>query len=361
LAQVCHAAGKWNEAKTRYEALNAESSDTYFNILLRECLLELGEYERARTLAEKIDAGLNRFDPADLSTMSSHAELVELNAACGQTETAATATLTLSQVIRKRIPSGHPRLADEIDVAANFVLLATDLSLVDEPNPAALAGLDKLLDEAEQICRKRLGDDHPWVPRTMLLKAKLAGARGDWLSAARLSGQAVDLLAARFSGDHTWLLEAKHVLARDNFRLDALAEAERLLREVLAVREKQLPPLHADVFETRLDLATTLLAQDNLTGAKALVQEMLAELAKTVPDGGRRAARAELVLGMCLTAEKQFDEAQRVLIKSQTALSQIYGDSHPRTRRAIEQRAKLYLAWDKPQQAAEMRRLLDRK
>jgi hypothetical protein len=150
-------------------------------------------------------------------------------------------------------------------------------------------------------------------------------------------------------------------LANANARAGALRQAEQLLGEVLAVRETQLPAMHVDIFETRMDLAGAWIGQGKLAAAKTLLQETLNAVAQKFPDCGRRRARVELALGTCLASEKQYAEADGLLIKSHTALSQIYGDEHPQTRRAIEQRAKLYEAWNKPEQAAQIRQLLERR
>lgn len=197
------------------------------------------------------------------------------------------------------------------------------------------------------------------MAQNALLKAKLLSARGDWPAAAKAADAAIIIFAASLPSEHPWLLAARHQRATILRELEEYAAAEREFREVLEERQQQFPNLHADILETRLDLARTLLRQGHLATAKAQLQEMLDQLAERLPNGGQRVARIEALLGVALAAEQEFESAERRLLSSHAAFRSMYGDSALQTREVTEAIRSLYQSWNKPDKGTEFQRLID--
>lgn len=63
-------------------------------------------------------------------------------------------------------------------------------------------------------------------------------------------------------------------------------------------------------------------------------------------------------LGECLTTQKRYGEAERLLISSYNDLKESQGAHTPRTVEALQRLALLYDVWKKPDQAAHYRTLL---
>jgi tetratricopeptide (TPR) repeat protein/tRNA A-37 threonylcarbamoyl transferase component Bud32 len=362
LAELHYTAGHWHEADRLYRQLipifgELGGADREFDLC--ECLVDEGEYSAAENERQKAIATVESVFAKGTAGTEDLPSFVLRFVAARQFETATVIHRKRIEARKKTRPPDHPTVGEELECLAR-TLLQSSLASAGEDHDAALAEAEQVLNEAEGIYQRSLGDDHPWIARNALLKSKVLGARGDWNGARDAAQRGLAIFAARFSPDHSWVLAARHQLAIALREAGASPEAERHLREVLAVRQEQLPQSHADMFETQLDLAKTIYSQRDIRAAKKLLQDMLDGLAKILPNGGRRVARAEALLGACLASEKDYAGAERLLARSQTALTRIYGQHHAETRRVIEDRAALYEAADKPDQAAELRRLLGR-
>ncbi len=362
IAQVCYEAGDWSRASSLIqEILSNPANDGFIDLklALRECLLDLGRYEDAKRYLQEVREALQPFAVGHPEKVDPLINSVRMLAAVDKYDLVPEATREVIRLDKKQLPANHPIVAQHREQLVAIMFKAWDSG--PQPDERQLEMAEGLLVEAEQMYRRSLGDDHAWIARNALLRARLAASRSDWSGAVQFGHASVAVLGARFAPEHAWMLQARHQLAVYQGRAGEMDKAIAQLREVLTARQKLLPPLHADILETGLALAQVLHRQGNDDEAQRLLQEMLNGLAKVAPADNRHAAHAEAILGACLAAQQRFELAEGVLARSQAAHGAIYGQDHPRTRAVVEEQAKLYKAWNKPQRAVELRRALDAK
>jgi serine/threonine-protein kinase len=132
---------------------------------------------------------------------------------------------------------------------------------------------------------------------------------------------------------------------------DDAPEAEKLYREALATAGESLGPDHPNRAIFLRNIAFALLTQGKVDEAEATIREALAIFRKKQPDSWRT-ADAESVLGSCLAAQRRFQEAEPLLVRSYTALKQDEGDGAKQASVARQRIIDLYTAWGRPDRAA---------
>ncbi|HKI02493.1 MAG TPA: serine/threonine-protein kinase [Thermoanaerobaculia bacterium] len=129
-------------------------------------------------------------------------------------------------------------------------------------------------------------------------------------------------------------------------------EAEKLYREALAIADQvDLPRDHTSRAIFLRNLAFALLSQGRMAEAEARVRDALAIFRKKQPDSWRL-ADAESVLGSCLAAQRRFQEAEPLLVKSYPLLKKDDGDGAKQAPVARKRIVDLYNAWGRPEKAA---------
>jgi serine/threonine protein kinase len=181
-----------------------------------------------------------------------------------------------------------------------------------------LADAIPLLEEALKQRRVRLGPDHPETLISMDNLAQLYGDAGRSSEALALYEEAVAGFKARLGADHPDTLLAMTNLARA-YLVGRPAQAEPLLREVLAIRERKAP---ADW----------------------------------------RTAAIRGLLGGSLLGQKKYAEAEPFLLRGYEGLKAHEAEVPPRSRKSLAETAarivQLYDAWGRKDQAAEWRNRL---
>ena len=131
------------------------------------------------------------------------------------------------------------------------------------------------------------------------------------------------------------------------------AEAEALYRGALTIADQvELPADHAYRATFLRHLAFALLSQGKVPEAEARARESVAIFRKKQPDSSKL-ADAESVLGSCLMAQRRFQEAEPLLVKSyQALLRQDEGDGAKQAPLALKRIVDLYNAWGRPEKAA---------
>jgi tetratricopeptide (TPR) repeat protein len=110
-------------------------------------------------------------------------------------------------------------------------------------------------------------------------------------------------------------------------------EAGELFDRALALRRKILGSHHPDVAETLAALGS-LRTETDPRSAEPLLRESLAIRRATYPGGHWEIFEATNLLGQCLHALGQTDEARALLQEGHAGLQRTLGDEHPITRQA---------------------------
>ena len=138
-------------------------------------------------------------------------------------------------------------------------------------------------------------------------------------------------------------LESKTNLARQLRHEDKFADAERLYREILERREKELGADHVDTLATVNDLAEVLLEQDKLAEAETFFRRALEGHEKVhTPD---HPATLNLVdkFAKVLHLQHKYTDAELVYLRAIKAFEDTLGPTDPTTLKAVNNLAEALL------------------
>jgi hypothetical protein len=136
------------------------------------------------------------------------------------------------------------------------------------------------------------------------------------------------------------------------------AEAARLVTELLADARKQLPKDSPELANVLAPIGLYLLQTHAFTEAEALLRECLAIRQKTQPDAWTRFDSMS-TLGGALLGQKKYTEAEPLLLKGYQGMKQrektIPPQRMPRISEALDRLIEFSTATNKPEQAKKWR------
>jgi tetratricopeptide (TPR) repeat protein len=235
---------------------------------------------------------------------------------------------------------------------------------------STLSGLDGLAlvhqakgrwTEAESTLRQALAVRRKSMPnhiatlRTTSSLAVLLEAMGRHVEAKPLFHEVLDAFHKNYPPDHpelafTLCAWAEHLLAEGDLR-----QAEAALTEALRIERAALPPGHRAIGQTLCALAWVQAQSGRAQQGEQLLREALKICDQTWGSDHWVAADAESRLGGCLTALKEFDQAEPLLLNSYKKLQAALGTPPPRRHQATERLVHLYEAWGRKEKAKEWR------
>src|SRR5262249_5897611 len=136
------------------------------------------------------------------------------------------------------------------------------------------------------------------------------------------------------------------------------ADALPLLREVLDKRRKSGPSQSLAVAETLGVLGGVLTDLDQAAQAEPLLREGLA-LREKLSAKHWHTANTRSLLGGCLAKQQKFADAEPLLLQGYQDLTQAKGTPPEPLRQALERLVQLYTAWDQKDKAAAWGKKLD--
>jgi tetratricopeptide (TPR) repeat protein len=137
-----------------------------------------------------------------------------------------------------------------------------------------------------------------------------------------------------------------------------LADALRLAREVLDKYRGQHPSQPLSVAAALCLMGNVLTGLDRATEAEPLLREGLA-LQEKHGAGHWVTANTRIVLGVSLTKQQKFADAELLLLQGYQGLTQAKGTPPERLQQALERLVQLYDAWDRKDKAEEWRKKLE--
>ena len=216
-----------------------------------------------------------------------------------------------------------------------------------------------LVREVLEFRQRRFGDDSPQVATSLYSLGALYSNRGEFDRAEPLLRRALEIRIATYGREDTrvatvlgslgWLL-----YARGDHR-----QARECYERALAIRLALLGPDHPAVAVTRKNTAATLLALGDTEAAGGLLEEALAVLRLPPSRDGWNLADAESLFGVWLAQSGRYREAEERLVAGYRTIRDLRGESSADARIALRRLVDLYSAWNRPDQAAAYRALLD--
>ncbi len=201
--------------------------------------------------------------------------------------------------------------------------------------------------------RRTLGADHPDVVRSLHHLANVHFQQGRFEEAAELHRRVVGAFEAALGPDDPETLFAVANLASDYWALGRLDEAEPLSRRVLEVRTRTLGPDHPATIDVLNNLAALYHLQGRLGEAEPLYRRAV-ELGSRV----RGPEHPETLVSTGNLAELWLDagrlgEAAPLLEEVVRARRRVLGADHPDTLYSLAIMARLHERADRPEAAAE--------
>ncbi|MCP4249280.1 MAG: serine/threonine protein kinase [bacterium] len=260
---------------------------------------------------------------------------------------------------------------------------------------------EELYHESLAVNRRAFGETHEYVAGTLANLAALSHVQGKYAEAASAQREALALQREIRGPRHPVVATSLHNLGLMLRNLDELGEAEQNLREALSIRRESLgdghplqgktlcalasvhsrqqrydeaaalleealtinrealPPGHPDLSEPLAALGICLLKQQSPLEAEPLLREAFDIRQTSLPAGHWLTATTACSLGDCLIALERFDEADALLTQSFDSLRTARGIEDRLTQRVLHRLIALYEAWDRAEQAAQLRPFLN--
>jgi tetratricopeptide (TPR) repeat protein len=211
--------------------------------------------------------------------------------------------------------------------------------------------------EAIDMLRRLYGDGNARVARSVRALGMQAHLAGDLMGAETHYREALLMYRAVVEQDDedvgAVLLTLAHViLARHN-----AAAATALMADARSLHQlsQTLPADHPHRSGAKLLVGVLHLAEGKPESAEPYLRECLAIRREQLSPGHRLIAYAESVLGECMVALGEYEDAERLLLDSHAVISTGWGDGNLYTELARQRLVKLYEAWGRPDLASSWR------
>jgi tetratricopeptide (TPR) repeat protein len=219
-----------------------------------------------------------------------------------------------------------PHLVALLEWLAPYVDDLSVISLLQAANPASEA-LWRCgdLSAAESLARLcvtaavRLGSDEPAA-----LSARYELATTGAFLARYAQGEHVDDETDENAGVSVDPLSSAHWLVR-------YQESEKLLREILAGRQRILGPDHPDTLTTRYRLAWVLGLQGRLTDSEQMYRELLEDRRREFGEDDYATTSTRHRIGWVLVLQHRYAQAEEVFRQLLPDEQRVLGDEHPAT------------------------------
>jgi tetratricopeptide (TPR) repeat protein/tRNA A-37 threonylcarbamoyl transferase component Bud32 len=212
-----------------------------------------------------------------------------------------------------------------------------------------------MLEETLRQRESKLGLDHP---HTLTNRSNLAAAywqAGRTEESIRMEKATLGLMESKLGPDHPSTLRSRHNLAFAYEALGLPADAEPLRRDVLDGVRRSLGPDDPPTITAMASLGLNLLMQRKWQEAELVLRECLAVRQKYQPDAWATfSARSRL--GEALLGQGRYDEAEPLIVSGYEGMkareTTIPAPSKELFPEAAERVLRLYESWGKPDRAA---------
>jgi tetratricopeptide (TPR) repeat protein/tRNA A-37 threonylcarbamoyl transferase component Bud32 len=198
------------------------------------------------------------------------------------------------------------------------------------------------LQEATLSAKRRVhGDEHPATIHSLRSLVPIYREMGKLADSARVGAETVSL-SRRLMGEHVDTATAMNELARTKKSQRSFEEAERILREVLAIRLKLVGPQHHFTLLTQADLAGVLLETGRLDEAEHLFLDTLAAQKKLLGELNPATLTTTSELAALYHRRGSLDSAASLRHQVLEGRRKVLGAEHPFTLCAMRDLAATY-------------------
>jgi tetratricopeptide (TPR) repeat protein len=350
-------------------------------------------------LISQTNSGLGRYAEA---LAGNERELVLLKTHNGSALEIARALVQRSDILiaNERDAEAKPLLTDAMQLLRGVSGAQVDYALaLNESGMVAMdmgdeQRADKMFREAIAIDRHGNEEMHKNMGDPMQNLAVSLFKQGRYVDAAAVARETIDTLRQYRGTDSPSLLQAEAGYALTLAQLRRPVEAQAVLRDVVAQGVRVRGPEHPETLASKIQLGENLIdlrryaeaaellrptaeSLDRVLGPNhtytstawgmyamaachgpnaadglAVEQKMAEMRAKTLPPGDWRISNAQAIIGLCLTQLRRYAEAEPILRQAVDNLESSRGTEFSNTQRAYNYLRDLYLAMDRPTDAA---------
>ena len=212
--------------------------------------------------------------------------------------------------------------------------------------------------EAVEIYRRRLGEQHGLTSLAMQNFATSLGTIGRHDEAVVMVRQAYENLKQLLGASHPQVASAHLIYGYNLHEAGQWEEAEIELRAAMATMLEIYESDHPDLANCRYHLAWVLLHKEQLPEARQMIDLTLATQRQIFDDEHWLLAQSEGLAGAIALRQGQLEAAEAFLLKAYRTLIQQRTVDDAVCRQVIENLIKLYDLWQRPEDAARFRDLL---
>jgi tetratricopeptide (TPR) repeat protein len=305
---------------------------------------DAGQLDKAVPLFEEVVAKFQAmFGPDHPDKLSAMNNLAMAYEDLGQRDKALS---LFKQVLEKRQVKPGPDHPQTLGVMNNLAKCYLAAGQVQKALP--------LSEKALQKARDKLGPEHP---HTLIFTNNLAEvyqALGHLDQAVPLFEQALGQMKATFGVDHPRTLSCMNRLATALQEVKQHDRALALWRELLRIQSAKLPAGYADLASAQAGLGRCLLQRGSYAEAEPVLREALAIRQKNQPDAWET-FHSQSLLGGCLLGQKKYAEAERELLAGQAGMekrqAKMSFPDRAYLKEGVERIVQLYEATGKKDQA----------
>ncbi|TWT43705.1 Serine/threonine-protein kinase PknB [Phycisphaerae bacterium RAS1] len=213
------------------------------------------------------------------------------------------------------------------------------------------------LRDASDGYRRTVGEQDD---KTLIAMNSLAGTLGDLnrpAEAEPIYRSVLEVRRQRLGNEHTDTLTTLNDLALLLKNAGRLAEAEPLYREVVRTQREALGPLHRHTLIGAFNLAQLLCEKGDCDEAESLFLDVIRSAPDALTPDHWYCGWFRLGFGRCLMKSGRLAEAESHLLSAHSHLASVLGPDDRRTTNAARCLADLYVAWERPAEAAVWRAL----
>jgi serine/threonine protein kinase/tetratricopeptide (TPR) repeat protein len=220
----------------------------------------------------------------------------------------------------------------------------------------------KLGEETVKLQKAKLGVDHP---DTLMFMSNLAASYfevGRYAEAIALDEEILPLRTAKLGPDHPDTITTQSGLARSYLAAKQPDKALPVLNDFLAAERKRLGSDSLRLGIVLVKVGLDLLKHNLHTEAEKVLRECLAIREQKAPDDGAT-FHTRSVLGAALLGQKKYADAEPLLLQGYEGMKQRAAsnpkEAKARLREGLERLVQLYSDWGKADEAAKWRMQLE--
>jgi serine/threonine protein kinase len=303
-----------------------------------------GQYKEAEAVETKVlDVSRRTLGDNHYDTMSAMIDLALLEVRLGKFPQAEALDVKAVETMRRVLGEEHP---DTLNGMSNLAQV-----YYREGNYAQAEALQS---KVLEIRRRVLGEDHNATLTSMNNLAVIYVLENKFAQAEAIQSKVFQSLRRVLGEEHPNTLVGAVNLARIYLKEGKFAQSEPLYRKVLEGRRRVLGAQHPLTTQTMAYFSELLLRMGRYAEAEALSREGLNNFEKPGDDTWWR-YYLQSVLGASLTGEKQYREAEPLLLSAYAGLVQrktaIPEPNRPSIQDSAEWTFQLYRAWGQPEKA----------